>query len=99
MTGGKNDPTKPSSPPRSPIEEHTHNLSRRTGSGTNSGQTYRLTPGGDGGNSRDATASAGAHAHGFSAEFSLTGRSAAAGGGEAHNNVQPTLVLNYIVKT
>lgn len=78
---------------------HTHNLSRRAGSGTNSGQTYRLTPSGDGGNSRDATASAGAHAHGFSAELSLTGRSAAAGGGEAHNNVQPTLVLNYIVKT
>ncbi len=78
---------------------HTHNLSRRAGSGTGYSPTYRLTESGDGGNSRDATASAGAHAHVFSADVALTGRSATAGGGEAHNNVQPTLVLDYIVKT
>lgn len=78
---------------------HTHNLARRAGSGTNYASAYGLTGSGDGGHARDATMSAGAHTHGFSAEVSLTGRSGTAGGGEPHNNVQPTIVLNYIVKT
>lgn len=30
---------------------------------------------------------------------SLTGTIASTGGGQAHNNVQPTIVLNYIIKT
>ena len=78
---------------------HTHNLARRSGSGTNFANAYETTVDGGGGHARDATMSAGAHTHGFSAEVSLTGRSGTAGGGEPHNNVQPTIVLNYIVKT
>ena len=78
---------------------HTHNLARRAGAGTNPASAYAITSGGGGGNARDATTSAGAHAHGFSADVSLTGRSGTAGGGAPHNNVQPTIVLNYIVKT
>ena len=77
---------------------HTHNLSRRAGAGSGA-SAYQLTASGDGGSTREATASAGAHTHGFSAEVAVTGRSGTAGGGEPHNNVQPTLVLNYIVKT
>ena len=78
---------------------HTHNLSRRSGQGTQYTSTYQLTGDGTGGSGRDATSSAGAHTHGFSAEFEVTGRSGPAGGGIPHNNVQPTIVLNYIVKT
>ncbi len=78
---------------------HTHNLTRRAGSGTDPGRSYQITENGGGGNARDATMSAGAHTHGFSADISLTGRSEEAGGGDPHNNVQPTTVLNYIVKT
>ncbi len=78
---------------------HTHNLSRRAGSGTGNASSYRLTGSGSGGSARDATLSAGAHTHDFSADVTLTGRSGTAGGGEPHNNVQPTIVLNYIVKT
>ena len=77
---------------------HTHSLSRRSGAGSGP-SAYQVTTSGDGGGARDATASAGAHTHAFSAEVSLTGRSGTAGGGKPHNNVQPTLVLNYIVKT
>lgn len=77
---------------------HTHNLSRRAGAGSGAA-SYQLTTSGDGGSTREATASAGTHTHGFSAEFSVTGQSGTTGGGEPHNNVQPTLVLNYIVKT
>lgn len=77
---------------------HTHHLSRRAGAGSGP-SSYQVTTPGDGGSARDATASAGAHTHAFSAEVSVTGRSGTAGGGEPHNNVQPTLVLNYIVKT
>ena len=39
------------------------------------------------------TGSAGAHTH------SITGTTARAGSGNAHNNVQPTIVLNHIIKT
>lgn len=31
--------------------------------------------------------------------FSVTGTSGSTGGGGAHNNVQPTIILNYIIKT
>lgn len=77
---------------------HTHHLSRRAGTGSGP-SAYQVTTPGDGGGARDGTASADAHTHDFAAEVSLTGRSGTAGGGEPHNNVQPTLVLNYIVKT
>ena len=78
---------------------HTHNLSRRSDQGSNSGPAFRLWPRSSGGNTHDATASAGGHTHGFSAQFDVSGRSGAAGSGNAHNNVQPTIVLNYIIKT
>ena len=39
------------------------------------------------------TDSAGAHTH------NVNGRTGVAGGGRAHNNVQPTMVMNWIVKT
>ena len=41
----------------------------------------------------DAVRSSGSHSH------SITGNTASAGGGNAHNNVQPTAILNWIVKT
>ncbi len=78
---------------------HTHNLSRRSDSGSWYSPSYRLTASGHGGSTQDATASAGAHKHSFSVKLSVTGDSGAAGGGGAHNNVQPTLVLNYLIKT
>ena len=78
---------------------HTHNLARRTGHGSSGTDSYRTWGSSSGGTTRDATASAGNHTHPFTASLSVTGRSAAAGGGRAHNNVQPTIVLNYIIKT
>lgn len=45
-----------------------------------------------GSNSTRTTSSAGAHTH------TITGSTANAGSGQAHNNVQPTIILNYIIK-
>ena len=41
----------------------------------------------------DAVRSSGAHVH------SITGNTASTGGGSTHNNVQPTAILNWIIKT
>jgi Microcystin-dependent protein len=67
--------------------EHTHTLPN----GRNiSGSAYRLVDVAEPQSSTTNSGSAGAHTH------TLTINNA--GGGQAHNNVQPTLIVNYIIK-
>lgn len=67
---------------------HTHSIGRIAGAGTS--QSYLLT---DSGSSAPfATGSNGDHSHSISVSAANTG------GGEAHANVQPTIVMNKIIK-
>lgn len=69
---------------------HTHNIDRSGSNGSGNGIW------GDAniiGQSSTAIKSGGAHTH------TITGLTASAGSGDAHNNVQPTIILNYIVRT
>lgn len=68
---------------------HTHDT--RVGDIRNGG--IRNQEGGVSGVYGGRTSSAGSHTH------PITGRTASEGAGGAHNNVQPTIVLNWIVKT
>jgi microcystin-dependent protein len=81
------------------IPEHDHDLST-DGAHTHTGNTSFLVAGTTyniAGNSNiraddlGATDEAGAHNHG--------GKTGVKGGGNAHTNMQPTLVVNYIIKT
>jgi microcystin-dependent protein len=69
---------------------HTHYVPniRTTGSGTGA---FAESWGGGGGNRDIRTDAPGDHTHTFT--------TAATGGGLAHNNLQPYIVLNYIIKT
>lgn len=71
--------------------EHTHSLGALMGSGNFSFNGE--TPGGSGSStaSSKTSGSAGAHTHDVSVSDT--------GGGQAHPSVQPTIALNYIIKT
>jgi microcystin-dependent protein len=68
--------------------DHYVNNIRTTGSGTGA---FAESWGGGSGNRDVRTDAQGAHTHTFT--------TAATGGGLAHNNLQPYIVLNYIIKT
>lgn len=70
---------------------HTHNIAtRERGGGNNIAGTVSI--GGDPDTADTATTSDGAHSH------TVSGTAASTGSGTAHNNVQPTLILNKIIK-
>lgn len=91
------------------LASHTHSFSATTSSGgahvheiNFTGHTSHNTDGGgniaSGSNSAESitafdTQSSGAHTH------TVSGTSGSAGSGSAHNNVQPTAVVNFIIKT
>lgn len=62
--------------------------------GTDSGDKHAVRSGND--NIIDATSLYASNDDAYYKTGSLTGT---AGGGQAHNNVQPTIILNYIIKT
>ena len=69
---------------------HTHTVTA-VGSGS---LVVANTPGSSAaGSSSLTTSSTGAHTH------SVSGTTGSSGSGTAHNNVQPTIILNYIIKT
>jgi len=68
---------------------HSHTLTNGTGAVGGTAVTAQYTDN----TGAKATSTDGAHTH------SVSGTAAAAGSDQAHNNVQPTIVLNYIIKT
>ena len=79
---------------------HTHSLNGKVNISQNGyGQNSPIN--GNAGNFADGTAySAGDHSHTFSGTTSsTTATNQSTGGGGAHNNLQPYIVLNYIIKT
>jgi microcystin-dependent protein len=80
--------------------EGTHN---HAGSGSNmfvtnggGAATANISTGGGGYALNTTTANAGAHSHTFTT--AVTGNGGTLGNGQAHNNLQPYLVVNYIIK-
>ena len=71
------------------LASHTH------GAGSFVANTTRRVGGGGSGSHVDMTDAASNVAQ----TFSVSGTSGSAGSGAAHNNVQPTIILNYIIKT
>lgn len=71
--------------------EHAHSLTAQWSTSSSSGSDgwFRGVRGGD---TSRSTSNAGLHNH------TLSGATASSGLGEAHNNVQPTIVCNYIIK-
>lgn len=69
------------------VADHTHSVSGTTGSGGS--HTHTISSGGSHTHTL-TTSTDGAHTHTFT--------SAATGGGGAHNNMPPTIILNYIIK-
>lgn len=75
---------------------HTHDVSATQAANTTAtGGQNRLTTlnNGNNGNNDAITSSDGAHSHSVNA-----GTTGTSGGGSSHNNMQPYLVLNYIIK-
>ncbi len=70
-----------------------HNHSINTGAFHTSGNYSRLSWGNNNASGTQSTASGGSHSH------AIRGYTGRVGSGRAHNNVQPTVVLNWIVKT
>ena len=70
--------------------DHTHSVTA-VGSGTF--VVTNVTGSAAAGSSSLTTSSNGAHTH------SVTGNTGSSGSGTAHNNVQPTIILNWIIKT
>ena len=62
------------------------------------GSAYIVT-GGAGWGIFSNTADAGAHQHTFTTGYAGTGATGSEGNGTAHNNIQPSLALTYIIKT
>jgi len=86
------------------IGDHQHTVQGRqstvTTAHTHSGGRFAKAPNTGSSNSDDLTVGSGGHTHSSDGghTHTLTVDSTAGGGG-AHNNVQPTIILNYIIKT
>lgn len=90
----------------SEMPEHTHaagtldtssttpsiTIPTRQYAGSGSNDANRLSQGSSGASTASLAVSSGSHKH------DITGSTASAGSDDAHNNVQPTIVLNYIIR-
>lgn len=79
---------------------HNHSVSVTVNS-TNSGHTHGVSETSTGGHTHTITvtqSNAGAHTHTLTMTTTVTMTNANAGSGTAHNNLQPYITLNYIIK-
>ncbi len=72
---------------------HTTYANQATNTTATAGQNRLTTLGGPASNNTGSTSTDGAHTH------DITGSTGLTGGGQPHKNIQPSIVLNYIIKT